>query len=322
MNNKRLSHTDTAVWIGIISDFTVAIGKGAVGYFSGSIALMGDALHSTANAATLLADRLPWFEGWKSSSRKGMRASLPPAVPFMPILFSVMILMGGLQIAISSVRNLLKETSESSGELVLVAVLISLFVNEAVFQYQYRLSKSKTDRQFMLYSENHRYGLYSLLIVLVGLFLSKIGSNYEVPALLHMDSIAALIVSGLVLRKGCLLIIRSLKGAPLEKPQHDHFADYMDTIQRVHGVITIEDIKVQEHGQLRQDQVNLDVKVSVNPRITVWEAHEIADRIRKLLLHRFVHVTEANVNVVPYVPGYPYKSNYDLMDNDLPTLPQ
>lgn len=310
MNNGRLSHTDTAVWTGIISDFTVAIGKGVVGYFSGSRALMGDALHSTANAATQLTDRLPWFEGRKFSN------------PLISILFSVIILMGGLQVAVSTIKNLLTGIQEAPGQLAFIAVFISLFVNETVFQYQYRQSKLKNDRRLEVYSENHRFGLYSSLTVLIGLFLSKIGSDFGLQALIYMDSVAALIVSGLVLRNGYLLIIRSMNGVNNKSSQPENYADYLDTIQRVHGVITIEDIKVQEQGRARQGQVNLDVKVSVNPRITIWEAHEIADRIRKLLQHRFMDVTEANVSVVPYEPGYPYKSNYDLLDNDLPTLPQ
>lgn len=320
MNNERLSHTDTADWTGIISDFTVAIGKGAAGYFSGSRSLMGDALHSAANAATLLADRLPWFEGLKLSKGSRMRASGQHAVPFMSIIFSVIILMGALQIAVSALRDFSTGTPEAPDRSALIAVFISLGVKEAVFQYQYRLFKKNNDRRFETHSENHRFGLYTSLTVLIGVFLTMVGAYFGMQALLYMDSIAALIVSGLVLRKGYILIVRSVYGTLPEEPQQENCDDYLDTIQRVHGVITIEDLKVQEHSQARR--VSLEVKVSVNPRISVWEAHEIADRIRKLLLHRFIHVTEANVNVVPYEPGYPYKSNYDLMDNDLPTLPQ
>lgn len=321
MNNERLSHTDTAVWSGIISDSTVAVGKGVVGYFFGSMALMSDALHSASNAATLLADRLPWLGRPKLSDRKRKRSE-EHAVPFMSILFAVIILVCGLQIAVSAVKHLSTSTPEAPGLEAIIAVLISLGVNEIVFQYQYRESKKKSDQRLKAHSENHRFGLYSSLTVLSGLFLSRVGSYYEIHTLLYMDSIAALIVSLLVLRKGYILVTSSVNNTFTEKPHHEHHADYMDTIQRVHGVITVEDIKVQEFGQIRQGQVNIDVKVSVNPRITVWEAHEIADRIRKLLLHRFVHVINANVSVVPYEPGYPYKSNYDLVDNDLPTLPQ
>ncbi|WP_054958136.1 cation diffusion facilitator family transporter [Paenibacillus dakarensis] len=321
MNNERLSHTDTAIWTGIISNFSIAIVKGIVGYISGSRALMSDAMHTAANAVSILVDRLPIVGGVKRSDHKALRASGQPAVPFMSIIFSVIILMGGLQIAVSAIRDISTGIPETPSELALITVLISLGVNEIIFQYHVRQFK-KDDRQLEAHSENHRFGLYSSLIVLIGLFLSWVGPTFKVQVLLYMDSIAALIVSGLVFRQGYNLIVRCVNGSSSDILQHNNHADYLDTIQRVHGVITIEDLRVQEFRQTRQGQVNLDIKVSVNPRITVWEAHEIAGRIKNLLLHRFVHISDVNVVVVPYEPGYPYKSNYDLVDNDLPTLPQ
>ncbi|MNP76058.1 hypothetical protein D3C76_1732290 [compost metagenome] len=89
-------------------------------------------------------------------------------------------------------------------------------------------------------------------------------------------------------------------------------------MQRVHGVIRVEHLKALEQG----NYVNLQVKISVNPRITVMEAQDISECARKLLQHRFVHVGEVHMDVVPYDPGYPYKSNYELPDNDIPTLLQ
>ncbi|KKO52268.1 cation diffusion facilitator family transporter [Paenibacillus sp. DMB20] len=319
MSNKRLSHIETAVWTGIISDFTVALGKGVAGYFSGSRALMGDALHSAANAATLLAERLPGF-GFRKATYRKTKKSASQTEPFISILFSVIIMMGGLQIAVSAVRNLSSGIPEAPDPSALIAVLISLAINEAVFRYQYRQSRKNGDNRHEVQSENHRFGLYSSLTVTIGVCLSMAGAYFSMQALLYMDSAAALIVSGLVVRKGYTLISRSIYGKPAEQSRHEQRADYFDTIQRVHGVITIEDLKIQDSGYI--SQVTLEVKVSVNPRITVGEAHEIADRIQKLLLHRFIHVADAQVIVVPYEPGYPYKSNFDLMDNDLPTIPQ
>lgn len=280
---------------------------------------MGDALHSAANAAALLAERLPCF-GLRRASSRIAKKSGSQAELFISILLSVVIMTGGLQIAVSAVRDLSGGSPEAPDPSALIAVIVSLAINEAVFRYQYRQSRKNGDHRYKNQSENYRFGLYSSLTVTIGVCLSMVGAYYSMQALLYMDSVAALIVSGLVIRKGYTLISRSVYGKPVEQTRHEQCADYFDTIQRVHGVITIEDLKVQDSGYI--SQVILEVKVSVNPRITVGEAHEIADRIQKLLLHRFIHVAGAHIIVVPYEPGYPYKSNFDLMDNDLPTIPQ
>ncbi|MFH0071051.1 cation diffusion facilitator family transporter, partial [Peribacillus sp. NPDC056705] len=176
------------------------------------------------------------------------------------------------------------------------------------------------DHRYLSLVSDHRFSLYSSLTVLLGVSLSMAGSYFGLSALLYMDSIAAILVACLVIRKGYKLIVQSVYGTLVEEKRHEHEPEFMDTIQRVHGVITVEELKVQEFGQMHQ--VHIGVKVTVNPRTTVLEAQEIAERIRKLLTHRFLLVSDASITVVPYEPGYPYKSNVDLMDNDLPTLRQ
>ncbi len=321
MNNERLNHTETVVWTGIATDFALALCKGIVGYLSGSKALIGDAMHSAANAVTLLVNRMPstGIFGYKSSIRS-KRDAPETAEPVISILFAVLFIMGGIQIAISAIQHMASGNLQPPTKGAIIAVLVSLAVNEAVFQYQYRQIKRNNDPRHAMLSADHRFALYSSLTVLVGVSLSMGGFYFEWAPLVYMDSISALIVSCLVVRKGYILIVHSVYGTLLEEKRHEHEAEFMDTIQRVHGVITVVELKVQEYGQFRH--VNIEVKVTVNPRTSVLEAQEISERIRKLLTHRFIQVTDAKVAVVPYEPGYPYKSNYDLMDNDMPTLTQ
>lgn len=321
MSNERLNHTETVLWTGIVTDLALALCKGIAGYLSGSKALIGDALHSAANAVTLLVDRLPSLGifGTKNPMRDKRNVS-STTEPVISILFAVLLIMGGIQIAVSAIQTMASDNLEPPATSALLAIFISMAVNEAVFQYQSWQMKRLHDPRYEMLSADHRFALYSSLTVLIGVSLSMAGSYFEWSPLFYMDSIAALIVACLVVRKGYILIVHSVYGTLAEEKRHEHEAEFMDTIQRVHGVITIEELKVQEYGQIRH--VNIEVKITVNPRTSVLEAQEIAERIRKLLTHRFIQVTDAKVHVVPYEPGYPYKSNYDLMDNDMPTLPQ
>lgn len=321
MRKERLNHTESVLWTGIATDFALALCKGSVGYLSGSKALIGDALHSAANAVTLLVDRLPSINMTSNKNFTQNKQRTPEMTePVVSILFAVLLIVGGIQIAVSSIQGMVSGNIVTPTKTALIMVFVSLAVNEAVFQYQIWQIKRNKDLRYEALSAEHRFVLYCSLTVLIGVSLSMGGPYLEWPPLLYMDSIAALIVSGLIIRKGYILIVQSVYGVHVEGKQHEHKAEFMNTIQRVHGVITVEELKVQEYGQLRQ--LNMEVKVTVNPRTSVLEAQEIANRIRKLLIHRFNQVTDAKVTVVPYKPGYPYKSNYDVMDNDAPTLRQ
>ncbi|MEK3731376.1 cation diffusion facilitator family transporter [Paenibacillus sp. FSL M8-0334] len=320
MSQEHINTTEKVVWTGIFSDLALAIVKGAVGFLMGSKALIADAMHSAATAMSLLADRWTNLERPSRKGRWRNRKSAERTEFIIPILIAVFLIMGGLQLVVLAVQEISTGNPAAPDRWVLIAGVISLAVNEAFFLFQYHQFKKHNDRTWVTLSEDHRYGLYSSLTVIIGVSLSMAGGYFEWSGLLYMDSIAAIIVALLVVRKGYILIVRSVYGTLVKEARHEFEDEFMDTIQRVHGVITVEDLKVQEFGQIKQ--ISIDVKISVNPRITVFEANEIAERIRKLLMHRFTRVTETKVIVVPYDPGYPYKTNFDLMNNDLPTLPQ
>jgi len=283
--------------------------------------LMGDALYSGANAAAKLTEVLPWRYGLHSKDRgnEGAKRQWDSKEPVLAIIFSVLILMGGLQIAFSAIRDLTKGHLISPAPSALVVVLVSMMLKEAVFQYQYRHFKKQGDASHAAYADNHRYSLYTSLIVLIGVGLSVTGGSLNWHALLYMDPIAGLLTACLVLRKAYFLIARSIYGKELEELPHADATNFIETVQRVHGVIRVEHLKALEKGRY----VNLQVKISVNPRITVMEAHDISECAKKLLLHRFVYIGDVHMDVIPYDPGYPYKSNHELADNDdVPTLLQ
>ncbi|WP_410514363.1 cation diffusion facilitator family transporter [Paenibacillus sp. BR2-3] len=314
MNDKRSPQSETAAWTGIVSDVALAIAKGGIGYVSGSKALMGDALYSGADAAAKLTEVLPWRPGpvRKGTTYTRSEEQESSKEPLVAILFSVLILMGGLQIAFSAIRDLTKGHLSSPGQFALVTVLISILLKEAVFQYQYRHFKKLGDGSHTAYADNHRFSLYTSLTVLIGIALSLAGDFLDWHPLLYMDPIAGLLTACLVLRKGYFLITSSIYGKEMQEFPHPDAASFIETVQRVQGVIRVEHLKALEKGR----NVNLQVRISVNPRITVMEAQDISECAKKLLMHRFVHVDVVQMDVVPYDPGYPYKSNHELIDND------
>ncbi|OKP88717.1 cation diffusion facilitator family transporter [Paenibacillus sp. P32E] len=320
MYDKQSPPSDKVVWTGVAGDLALAVAKGTIGYVSGSKALIGDALYSGSDAAAKLAEilPLPWRTVRDQKNRAAQRNQESNKGPIIAILFSVLILMGGLQIAFSAIRDLTRGHLSAPEQTALVAVLISIVMKEAIFQYQYRYFKKKGDGSHAAYADNHRFSLYTSITVVIGISLAMAGGSLNWHPLLYMDPIAALLTGCFIIRKGFSLITASVYGKKLQELPSEEAANFIETVQRVHGVIRVEYLQALEQGSY----VNLQVKISVNPRITVMEAQDISECARKLLQHRFVHVGEVHMDVVPYDPGYPYKSNHELVDNEIPTLLQ
>ena len=114
------------------------------------------------------------------------------------------------------------------------------------------------------------------------------------------------------------VLFRSSRKNQKETSRVEDSDELMQVVQRVEGVVTVQSLKAREHGHY----VVADIVISVNPRITVLEGQEIAKRVKTLLMHRFLHLSEVSVFVEPYDPGYPYKSNHDPNQEQMPTLLQ
>ncbi|REK75958.1 cation transporter dimerization domain-containing protein [Paenibacillus paeoniae] len=114
------------------------------------------------------------------------------------------------------------------------------------------------------------------------------------------------------------VLFRGARRNQRDSDRNENADELMQVVQRVEGVVTVQSIRAREHGHY----VVAEIVISVNPRITVLEGQEIAKRVRMLLMHRFHHLTDVSIYVEPYDPGYPYKSNHDPNQEQMPTLLQ
>src|SRR5699024_3171236 len=74
--------------------------------------------------------------------------------------------------------------------------------------------------------------------------------------------------------------------------------NYEKTVFQVTGVETIDQMYARTHGSY----VIIDIKISVNPMITVKEGHDIASEVRKILLKKHSYIEDVLVHVNPYEP--------------------
>lgn len=316
MSREQVTPADSAAWLGIANHIVLAIFKGTVGLLFDSRALLADALYSAADAATVISNKVKL----PLKPKKRTSVSIPGGAsrPLLVIFFSVFLLMGCFQMGISSIAAVSQGELAAPGYLAGVAIVISIALKEALFQFQYRHSRKQPGEHTQALIESHRYSLYSSIAVLIGVFGAMTGQAMDLPVLLYLDPAAALFVSFIVLWRVFRLVRGSVYGSLISELQEEDATRFIETVQRVHGVITVDELRAQEHGHY----VTIMARISVNPRITVMEANDIATRAKVLLMNRFSHIIDVSIQVTPYDPGYPYKSNCEGSGDDLPTLIQ
>ncbi|WP_223069213.1 cation diffusion facilitator family transporter [Paenibacillus caui] len=317
MTNRHSAQWDEASWIGIINNLTFAVFRGAVGWLAGSIALLSDALLAVSEAAGAAADKLTFWPGKFKSTAKSAASKQYEGKIVLVIGFSLFLLLGIVETVIASLKELSGQNIVAPDYVAGIAAVLSIGLQEAAFQVRLRHTQPFTsDRRRLI--KDHWQAMLASFIVLIGVVGALTGRALDEEVLLYLDPLAAITVSMLVLWKMAEMLFRSLAALPAERNEQHDEAKLLDTVQRVYGVITVDQLLVEERGF----NVQVYVIISVNPRISIQEAGEIAGRAKVLLLNRFSYITAVEVRAQPYDPGYPYKSNCEKNDQDEPTLLQ
>jgi cation diffusion facilitator family transporter len=315
VTDDRFQKAEFAAWVGIGGNIALAVLKGFIGIKAGSKALIADAVHSASDVAGSFAVLI------------GLRAAkLPPdedhpyghgkAESIASIVVSVLLLLVGVEIGISAVKTLWNGVHSAPHSYALIAIGISIVVKEVMFRYKNNLGKKLGSQALIANAWEHRSDVYSSIAALIGVLGALAGNYLDIPLFYYFDPAAGLFVSLLVLKMGYNLVVEAIHNAFDHVLHHEDAAELISTVQRVKGVITVDDLRAREHGHY----VIVDIKISVNPKISVIEGHDIARSAKQHLMKRFIHVSDVFVHVNPYDPGYPYKHSIDPEQDDFPTL--
>lgn len=297
-----------SLW-GLLGLFIV---KGTVGWLTGSKALLADACHSAADSAGAVTTYLGLRKAKVDPNASGSSRQQPESA--VAIIMSSVLLVAGIEIGITSVRAVARGVDEAPGWGAVVVIAASIGLREGLIRYK----RSRDSRSGIRADRNgdNRSDIFASLTALVGTTGAVVGDLYDMPFLYVLDPAAGLVISVFVVRMGYRMIAGVLRASDRYMLDEADAQTLLEAVQRVDGVVTVDEVKAREHGHY----LILDVVIRVNPRISVVEGQDVAIRVRRQLTKRFLHVMDANIKVQPYDPGFPYKSNHH--EEDLSTLLQ
>ena len=292
---ERFRKAEFAAILGILVNIALAVLKGVLGSLANSRALIADAAHSASDVAGSFAVFI------------GLRAAkLPPdkdhpyghgkAESIAAIIVAVLLLLVGVEIGISSGKAIF-EPIEAPGTLALYGALISIVVKEVMFRYKYRLGKRIKSDALIVNAYEHRSDVYSSLAVLIGIAGAILGSQFELPWLVYADPLAGIFVSVLIGKMAIKLGFESIHTTLDHVLHEEDTISYKELIKGMPGVVNLDEFFAREHGHY----VIIDIKLGVDPDITVKEGHDIGKAVKERLLEE-EEVHDVLVHINPYEP--------------------
>ncbi|MFB7138667.1 MULTISPECIES: cation diffusion facilitator family transporter [unclassified Bacillus (in: firmicutes)] len=292
--DERYKEAKKGAYIGIYGNLLLAIVKLIIGYIGNSKALLADAVHSASDVAGSIAVLF------------GLRAAkMPPdedhpyghgkAESIAAIIVAVLLFIVGIEITKSSITAFFKPVH--SPELIaLVAAFISIFLKEWMFRYKYALGKRLNSAAIIANAYEHRSDVYSSAAAMVGIGIAILGTKINMPILLYADPAAGLVVAIMILKMAWDIGAESIHTTMDHVLHEEDIEPYKEIVRKVEGVREINTLYAREHGYY----VIIDIKVSVDPYITVEEGHRIGKNVKEKLMEDkdvenvFVHINPYN----------------------------
>ncbi|WP_100406585.1 cation diffusion facilitator family transporter [Bacillus solitudinis] len=282
-----------AAWIGIIGNIVLAIIKAIIGIMANSRALIADAVHSASDVVGSVVVLV------------GVRAAkMPPdedhpyghgkAESVAAIIVAVLLVIVGFEIALNAFQSFFEPVVVPK-MLAIYAVLFSILVKELMFRYKYNLGKKYKSEALMVDAWHHRSDVYSSIAALIGIGAAILGGYLNIPFLVYGDALASAFVAVLIAKMAWTLGKQSIHNAL------DHVLHEEDTVEmknaaaNVEGVLNVDEFLAREHGHY----VIVDIKIAVNPEITVREGHAIGKNVKVRLLEDKL-VQDVLVHINPY----------------------
>ena len=174
------------------------------------------------------------------------------------------------------------------GKLALVAAIVSIAVKEAMYWYTRYYGKRLNSTSLMANAWHHRSDALSSVGALIGIAGARMGHPV-------MEPIASLVICVFIL-KAAYDIFRDAMGKMV-----DHAADaetersISDCVLQQAEVLGIDRLQTREFGS----RIYVDLEIRLDGALSLYEAHEIAERVHDRIEQNFPCVKHIMVHVNP-----------------------
>lgn len=242
--------------------------KGAVGYISGSISLIADAMHSFSDIFSSLAVYL----GLKISQRKPNQRfpyGYYKVETFVSFVVSVLILVAGIEIMYESIKSIINPHTLKYPTIGIVIALLSAIICYILAIYKEKIGKKIGSQALINDGKHSLIDTFSSLIVFIGILSSFFGYEW-------IEGLAGIIISILIFHMGielCKADILALLDAGIDPKIINKIKNIAEKVDGVRGAHAI---RLRRCGPYIFGEMHLEL----DPEKTIKDAHKIILKVK------------------------------------------
>jgi divalent metal cation (Fe/Co/Zn/Cd) transporter len=163
---------------------------------------------------------------------------------------------------------------------------LSIVFKETLYQYSSRIAKRNSSRILLANAWHHRTDAISSIVALIGIAGALRG--YPIA-----DPIAAILVSGWILKTGITIGYGSVKELTDIQVEQDVILSIHEVLRNVAGVEHYHQIRARRMGPY----ILVDLHIEVRNEISISVGHQISERVRHAILKEIPSVNEVLVHI-------------------------
>ncbi len=276
--------------VSIVGNILLSLFKALAGIVANSGAMISDAIHSASDVfstiVVIIGIRLSGKESDKEHPYGHERMECVAAILLATILAAT-----GLFIGWSAVEKITVQDDSAlavPGILALVAAVVSIAVKEAMFWYTRAGAKKIDSGALMADAWHHRSDALSSIGALVGIAGARMG--YPI-----LDAIPSLVIC-IFIEKAAIDIFKDAINKMVDKACDDETEHEMyECVMKNESVRGVDLLRTRTFG----NKIYVDIEIRVDGKLTLWEAHAIAESVHDSVETEFSKVKHIMVHVNP-----------------------
>ncbi|NVN98684.1 MAG: cation transporter [Geobacteraceae bacterium] len=286
--NERFGRADRIISIGFWVNAFLMVMKLLAGYFGSSEAVFADGMESACDFIAILTTMIALKIG-----RKPFDATHPyghgRAESLSAIMVSLIIFGTGGWILYNSITSIIAANYQAPQFIAVIAAFLTIIIKEWLYCFSMKTGSSLQSPALLAIAKDHRKDAITSIATLIGVAGAFFGFKI-------LDPIAAGLTSFFIFHIGWETFRAAAHDLMDGQPEEELLAAITELAEVVEGVEHVHEIKGRRSGQY----VIIDLKLDMDPDMTVKQSHAIATAVKKVIFEQYVNVGDVMIHINPH----------------------
>ncbi|HOJ52313.1 MAG TPA: cation diffusion facilitator family transporter [Syntrophales bacterium] len=261
--------------------------KFLAGYFGNSSAVLADGVESAGDFIVIASASLAMHVG-----KKPIDHSHPyghgKAEGIAAFFASLIITASGIGLVAYVITMIVSDTISVPHLVAVMTAALTIIVKEYLFYATQQVAKSTQSPALSALARDHQKDALTSIATLVGAGGAYLGW----PSL---DPLAAVFTSIFIFRLAWVTLRQSTHDLMDGQPPGYFLEEVCALCTHVPGVHKVHEIRARRSGQY----IIIDLKLEMDPKMTVKESHDISHAVKRLIFERFDNVGDVMIHINP-----------------------